>query len=495
MNGKIHTFYSYKGGVGRTLCLANVATLLARWGWKVLCVDMDLEAPGLAKYLAPLLGRRDVGGGVVDWLADIREGRNTSSWKDWVIPAEDSSLIGRLALLPAGNSADHSYLSKVQALDWTSLYKERNMGQLLEDFKSGIRNEYDLILIDSRTGVSDSGGICTIQLPDAITFFFTPNEQSLYGAANTMRHVQTARLKSVTEPGPALMLPVLTRFEQEKEYQKANQWRTRILDEIGDFYLSWMPRQRHLESSPGDSQETGISPAIRDTISSYLDQATVPQVAFWSFGEPLPVLEETNPRKDMISFTYENIAALIANGFSGADELLRERRSYLAKARKRERSEGPTIFLSYSRREHGEIAEKLASALKQSGFRTWIDSANIPTGANFTDALEAGIRESDAMVVFESESGNSFIDREIASFIRTREGEDNRLNIIPIRLESKSSNPLLQGFQSIDGREALSDKGGIEKLVHKISEAIQETSQPQVSLRTDKPKPPQQPQS
>lgn len=48
--GQVVTFYSYKGGVGRTMALANVATLLARWGYKTLLVDWDLEAPGLEFY-------------------------------------------------------------------------------------------------------------------------------------------------------------------------------------------------------------------------------------------------------------------------------------------------------------------------------------------------------------------------------------------------------------------------------------------------------------
>ena len=45
--GEIVTFYSYKGGVGRTMALANVAVLLSHYGYKALAVDWDLEAPGL----------------------------------------------------------------------------------------------------------------------------------------------------------------------------------------------------------------------------------------------------------------------------------------------------------------------------------------------------------------------------------------------------------------------------------------------------------------
>ena len=46
----VYTFYSYKGGVGRSMALANVAALLSKWGQKVLVVDWDLEAPGIEKY-------------------------------------------------------------------------------------------------------------------------------------------------------------------------------------------------------------------------------------------------------------------------------------------------------------------------------------------------------------------------------------------------------------------------------------------------------------
>ena len=49
--GIIYTFYSFKGGVGRTMALANVAALLAKWGYSVLVVDWDLEAPGLEPIL------------------------------------------------------------------------------------------------------------------------------------------------------------------------------------------------------------------------------------------------------------------------------------------------------------------------------------------------------------------------------------------------------------------------------------------------------------
>ena len=55
--GKIVTFYSYKGGTGRTMSLANTAWILASGGKRVLVVDWDLDAPGLDRFLHPFLDR------------------------------------------------------------------------------------------------------------------------------------------------------------------------------------------------------------------------------------------------------------------------------------------------------------------------------------------------------------------------------------------------------------------------------------------------------
>ncbi|MCP3861504.1 MAG: ParA family protein, partial [Phycisphaeraceae bacterium] len=63
-------FYSYKGGTGRTLALANIAVFAARVGKRVVAIDMDLEAPGLTyklldKPITPIPSR-----GLVGYLLD-----------------------------------------------------------------------------------------------------------------------------------------------------------------------------------------------------------------------------------------------------------------------------------------------------------------------------------------------------------------------------------------------------------------------------------------
>src|SRR6266849_2100259 len=72
--GDIITFYSYKGGTGRSMVLANVGYLLATsqdyGNPQVLLIDWDLEAPGLERFFgADALP----GPGLIDYLTDMQE--------------------------------------------------------------------------------------------------------------------------------------------------------------------------------------------------------------------------------------------------------------------------------------------------------------------------------------------------------------------------------------------------------------------------------------
>ena len=69
--GKSITFYSYKGGVGRSMALINIACLLAKQGKKVLMIDWDLEAPGLHTYFNGDVKKTDLG--LVDLIIDSQE--------------------------------------------------------------------------------------------------------------------------------------------------------------------------------------------------------------------------------------------------------------------------------------------------------------------------------------------------------------------------------------------------------------------------------------
>ena len=69
---KTITFYSYKGGVGRSLALVNIATRLAEFGKKVCVIDFDLEAPGLhLKFPVSRGDLKKTNKGIVDYVYDF----------------------------------------------------------------------------------------------------------------------------------------------------------------------------------------------------------------------------------------------------------------------------------------------------------------------------------------------------------------------------------------------------------------------------------------
>lgn len=206
------TFYSYKGGVGRTLALANAAVLLAQQGKKVLAVDFDLEAPGLTTMdpFAPAAGAPGVLDYVDEYLAtgtapDVERFVTPCTFLDG--PSEDERRELRVDVMTAGRD-DEAYGIRFASLDWNDLYENRDGFILVENLRAGWKDAgYDYVLVDSRTGHTDIGGICTRQLPDAVVAVFFPNEQNLQGLVQVVQGVRDAAAR----PRPIDLLFVASR--------------------------------------------------------------------------------------------------------------------------------------------------------------------------------------------------------------------------------------------------------------------------------------------
>lgn len=175
------TFYSYKGGVGRTMALANVAATLAKRGKRVLAIDFDLEAPTLPNY--GCFSSIDANRGIVDYVSEYRRTLIAPDVTEYIQSCELSG--EKIWLLPAGNNLTNEYTEKLARIDWQELY-ENEMGFLLfEDMKQQLAQfegiGFDYVLIDSRTGHTDVGGICTRQLPNLVVLMFIPTLQNISG--------------------------------------------------------------------------------------------------------------------------------------------------------------------------------------------------------------------------------------------------------------------------------------------------------------------------
>ena len=124
----------------------------------------------------------------------------------WEFPAG-----GLLHMVPAGRQ-DAAYAVRVNSFDWQDFYERLGGGILLEAVKQNLRGIYDFILIDSRTGVSDTSGVWTIQMPDELVVCFTLNRQSIYGASSAAR--SAFRQRHTASGKPTLKIwPVPTRVE------------------------------------------------------------------------------------------------------------------------------------------------------------------------------------------------------------------------------------------------------------------------------------------
>lgn len=208
------TFYSFKGGVGRTLALVNVAAQLAKMGRKVLLVDFDLEAPGLETFdrLRPpeyhpdrvkhvgdgrlILTTREkytpTQPGMVEYVTEYMRTKCAPDVCGYVYSAGPvGKKGGQLWVMPAGRR-DAQYQSALANINWLELYRNDDGFLLFEDTKAQWEQEFkpDYVLIDSRTGHTDVEGICTRQLPDAVVVLFFPNEQNLVGLQEVCRRIR-----------------------------------------------------------------------------------------------------------------------------------------------------------------------------------------------------------------------------------------------------------------------------------------------------------------
>lgn len=205
------TFYSYKGGVGRTMALANVAAMLAKEGRRVLLIDFDLEAPGLDAFEG--LGCARGHSGVVEYVAEYLATGKAPPIGSFVRECLPSSthLRGKLWLMPSGKK-DQQYNRDRARINWTELYDKFDGERFIENWKADIENTYspDYVLIDSRTGLTDVGGICTLHLPQLVVLLYALNDQNIHGIAGVARAVSRAentrppQLLTVASPVPPM---------------------------------------------------------------------------------------------------------------------------------------------------------------------------------------------------------------------------------------------------------------------------------------------------
>jgi tetratricopeptide (TPR) repeat protein len=301
--GKITTFYSFKGGVGRTMAVANVAWILASAGGNVLVVDWDLESPGLHRYLLPFLHDSEL----VDYegVVDMVRGYVFASQQN---PAVDRAELrrrfadvgprtqrlrlqppewGYIDFLGPGRQND-GYEDAVASFPWSSFFEQFDGREFFAEMrKSMLAGKYDYVLVDSRTGLSDNAGICTKLLPDTVVVGFTMSTQAIQGGAEVAYDIE----QSETPVRKIRVLPVPMRVE-DAEHAK--------------LQVSRAVARRAFAGLPREMSE--------DQRQAYWGRVEIPYKAFYAYEEVLAALGDPPGTAGTLLNAYERLTATVSDG-------------------------------------------------------------------------------------------------------------------------------------------------------------------------------------
>ena len=388
MKGKIVTFYSYKGGVGRSMALANIAVILSKWNFKVLILDWDFEAPGLEYYFKDYCKLQEIQEsiGVIDILESYVSNKKIN-WKDAknTIQFQENGDSFSLDLITSGKK-DNRYFEKVQNFEYSRFYTFHKGGTQIEELRNEWRDGYDFVFIDSRTGISDYGGICTVQLPDYLLMFFTATDQGLDGIVNVSKNVDIALKKMPVDRYGIIKIPIPTRFDMRSENKLAHEWLDKFAFKLFPIIDPWF-----------EVTENG---SMFEEFREFLSQIYIPPVPIFGFGERLPVIEEGTKIKDSIGYSYETIAAILGSNLNEAS-YLQSNRNFLVKeaSSKKEKAVNIDFFLSFHE-EDKEMALMIENYLIKNKFTVFKSNYfGLISNHNFLDTVNGAINSANHFIL------------------------------------------------------------------------------------------------
>lgn len=295
MNGQIITFYSYKGGLGRTMALANVAWILASSGRRVLVMDWHLDAPGLHRYFAPFLldPLMSQTAGVIDFFGEYA---NILA-REPKAPMEKYSNILRNcnpveSEFPGGGGIDiigagrigPSYSPTVNAFSWFQFYDRMQGARFLKLVREQVKKEYDYVLIDAQPGSSEVSSLCVMTLPDVLVVCCGLNYQNIEGAATIAKAAHYGRNSE-----PCVIYPALMRVDwnEKKMLDDARQAAAREFE----------PVMGHISN-----------------LTQYWGDTEFPYIPFYSYVEALAPFVEASRTPQSVLSAAEHLTFYLTGG-------------------------------------------------------------------------------------------------------------------------------------------------------------------------------------
>lgn len=428
--GRIITFYSYKGGCGRTMAVANTAWILAANGKRVLTVDWDLEAPGLDKFYRPFIDQSALSEhlgvsylvtnyefAVRDWSVanHSRSVRRTppsviasqyTRLQDHVIPVRwDFPSGGRLDFLPAGAS-NRDYGTGMSGFEWDRFVQDYHGDEFIEALRSAMRRDYDYTLIDSRTGMNDVGDLCTALMPDTLVIGFALNDQSMEGASDVAQRVSGY-----------------------------------------DDGIRIMPIPMRIEDAESDKKDAGLAKAhslfqhyvTAERPHEYWGKVQIPYKAFYAYEEVLAGFGDRPGQPGSLLAAFERLTDEISGGAVLSLPPLPEveRTNFLRTMFTRRRPEAPAEILLSFVSEDRPWAEWVAFVLEHSGLRVRThreaESTIVP------NALSLALRSTKRTIALVSEAYRTSPECEaLLNALHEADPAKTRGLVVPCRVDASS---------------------------------------------------------
>ena len=376
--GEIITFYSFKGGTGRSMAVANVAWILASNGKRVLVLDWDLESPGLLRYFHPFLVDKALrtSAGVIDlvwdfssaametahddadWLAECAEVERYAVSLDWDFPGD-----GTVDFVPAGRQ-NAAYSGRVSEMDWDTLYRRQGGSEFFAALRDNMRRNYDYVLIDSRTGLSDTASICSMALPDTVVNCFTMNGQSIEGAADAATSIRRGASR------PIRIVPVPMRIE-DAELGKLEAGRDLV-------HRVFAPFLDHLDGPARDL---------------FWGEIEVPYKPFYAYEEILATIGDRPLQADSLLASYERLVGVLTGEAVTrlvpiGDET--ERRRWLEEFERTKQPATTDVFVSHVEQDR-MWADWLAFQLISVGYQVSRQGTAFPPGSDLETELRRAV--------------------------------------------------------------------------------------------------------
>jgi len=319
--GKVITFYSYRGGSGRTLAVANTACLLAKrtaGGKGVLMIDWDLTAPGLHGIFEGRLALSDQASprtkrakgsdqpGLIDLFCELADEVGKDETRrvhqseeqarkivEFVRPEKYvlATDIPGLHLMKAGRFGG-DYSQRVNTFKWDDLLKKSPWMYLA--LATYLGEHYDYVLIDSPSGMGDTAGVCCSLMPEMLVCLFTLNHQNLSNAPAIISQALQYRRES-NDLRPLVVVPVPSRIEAgEQEQLKA--WRFGSQESGLPGYQGVFERLF--------CQEYALHGC---NLKTHFDQVQLKDTHGLEFGDQLPVLAEPEGGQSDLVKAYQHL--------------------------------------------------------------------------------------------------------------------------------------------------------------------------------------------